>query len=52
MKFVIQRVTKASVTVDSRIVGQINKGFMVLIGVSQTDSQEIADKPVYALYSL
>ena len=33
MKFVIQRVTHASVTVDSKIVGQINKGFMVLIGV-------------------
>ena len=52
MKFVIQRVTRASVTVDSAIVGQINKGFMVLIGVSQTDTKEIADKLVKKMLGL
>ena len=36
MRFVIQRVTQASVTVDSKTVGEINKGFLVLIGISQT----------------
>ena len=46
MKFVIQRVNHASVQVDNRIVGQIEKGFLVLIGVSQTDTREIADKMV------
>lgn len=46
MKFVIQRVTHASVTVDSRITGQIEKGFMVLIGVSNEDNKEVADKMI------
>lgn len=44
MKFVIQRVTGASVTVDNEIIGKIGKGFLVLIGISQTDTKEIADK--------
>ena len=44
MKFVIQRVNQASVKVEQNIVGQINKGFLVLIGVNQTDTREIADK--------
>lgn len=49
MKFVIQRVTEASVTVDHEIVGKINKGFLVLIGVSSDDTEEIADKMVKKL---
>ena len=52
MKFVIQRVTHASVTVDSKIVGQINKGFMVLIGVSNEDTKEIADKMIKKMLGL
>ena len=36
MKFVIQRVNHASVTVDGEVIGKIGKGFMVLIGISQT----------------
>lgn len=52
MKFVIQRVTTASVTVDSNIIGQINKGFLVLVGVSQSDTREIADKMVHKLLNL
>lgn len=44
MKFVIQRVQSASVTVDEKIVGKIGKGYLVLIGISQTDTKEIADK--------
>ena len=52
MKFVIQRVTKASVTVDSKIVGQINKGFLVLIGVSGNDTKEIADKMIKKMLGL
>ncbi|MBQ8527745.1 MAG: D-tyrosyl-tRNA(Tyr) deacylase [Lachnospiraceae bacterium] len=46
MRFVIQRVNHASVKVEDAIVGQIKKGFLVLIGVSQTDTHEIADKMV------
>lgn len=44
MKLVIQRVTHASVAVDNKVIGKIGKGYMVLIGVSDTDTKEIADK--------
>lgn len=52
MKFVIQRVLEASVTVDGNIIGQIDKGYMVLIGVGQTDTKEIADKMVKKMVGL
>lgn len=44
MRFVIQRVTSADVKVDGEVIGQIGKGFLVLIGVSNDDTKEIADK--------
>ena len=43
MKIVVQRVKKADVKVDGEIVGKIDKGFMVLIGVTHTDTKENAD---------
>lgn len=43
MKAVVQRVTKASVTVDGNIVGQIADGLMILLGVAETDEQPDAD---------
>ena len=52
MKFVIQRVLESSVKVDGEIIGQIGKGFMVLIGVGQDDSKEIADKMVKKMVGL
>ena len=52
MKFVIQRVREASVSVDGNIVGQIDKGFLVLIGVNTTDTKEIADKMVKKLVNM
>lgn len=52
MKFVIQRVTEASVTVDGEVLGEIGKGFMVLCGIAQTDTEEIADKMVKKLCGL
>jgi len=52
MKFVIQRVKEASCTVDSNITGQINKGFCVLIGVSNEDNREIADKMIKKLIGM
>ena len=52
MRFLIQRVTKASVTIDGEIVGKINKGFLVLIGVAEEDTEEIADKMVKKLLGL
>ena len=52
MKFVIQRVNHANVKVDGAIIGQIDKGFLVFIGVSHTDTTEIADKMVKKLVGL
>ena len=52
MKFVIQRVLESSVKVDGETIGQIGKGFMVLIGVGQDDSKEIADKMVKKMIGL
>lgn len=56
MRFVVQRVSEASVTVDDQVVGQIGKGFLVLIGVSQADiennAKAIADKMVKKLIGL
>jgi len=52
MKFVIQRVIEASVAVDREVIGQINKGYMVLIGVGQNDTKEIADKMVKKMIGL
>ena len=44
MKAVIQRVKYASVKIDGEIVGACNKGFMILLGVQQGDTEEDADK--------
>lgn len=52
MKFVIQRVTHADVKVDGQTIGEIGKGFMVLIGVCNSDTKEIADKMVKKLVGL
>lgn len=52
MKFVIQRVNYASVTVDGQTVGAIEKGLLVLIGISHTDTQAVADRLVHKLLSL
>ena len=46
MKFVIQRVTNASCTVEGNITGSIQKGFLVLIGISDQDTIQIADKMI------
>ena len=43
MKLVIQRVKNASVEVDGKIVGEIEKGFLVLIGIKVGDTKEQAD---------
>lgn len=52
MKLVIQRVNHAEVKVDGEIVGSIKKGFLVLVGVGQTDTKEIAAKYLKKLLGL
>ena len=52
MKFVIQRVTEAKCVVEGKTIGKINKGYCVLIGVSDTDTYEIADKMIKKMLNL
>ncbi len=52
MRFVIQRVNHAQVMTDNRTIGSIGKGFLVLIGISQEDTKEIADKMLQKMLNL
>ena len=52
MRFVIQRVKEASVAIDSKTVGRIDKGFCILIGIAESDTTEIADKLVSKMLGL
>ena len=52
MKFIVQRVNKSQVEVGEKIVGKIDKGFMVLIGITHNDTKEIADFLVRKLINL
>lgn len=52
MRFVIQRVTEAAVRVDGELLGQIEKGYLILIGVAESDTEEIADKMVKKMIGL
>lgn len=52
MKFVVQRVSNASVEVNTKIVGEIEKGFLVLVGIKIDDTKEIADFMVSKLAKL
>ena len=52
MRFVIQRVKESEVRVDGEVLGSIGKGFMVLIGVSNSDTKEIADKMIKKMLGL
>ena len=52
MRFVIQRVQKAAVTVDGREIGAIDKGFLVLVGVEDSDTEAVADKMVRKMIGL
>ena len=52
MRFVIQRVQRASVTVDNEVIGKIDRGYMVLIGVCDSDDEAVADKMVDKMIKL
>ena len=52
MRFVIQVVSEASVSVDGVTKGSIGKGFLVLAGVGQNDDEKIADKMVSKMLGL
>jgi len=50
MRGVLQRVTRASVTVDGQVIGEIGRGLVVLLGVEQDDTEadahQLADKTI------
>ena len=52
MKFVIQRVKQASVKVEGSVIGAIEKGYLVLIGVSDKDTEAVADKMIKKMIGL
>ena len=52
MRLVVQRVKNASVEVDKKTVGKIDRGYLVLLGVTHTDTKEIADYLVKKLCNL
>lgn len=52
MKFVIQRVKQASVKVEESVIGEIEKGYLVLIGVSDKDTEAVADKMIKKMIGL
>jgi D-tyrosyl-tRNA(Tyr) deacylase len=52
MKLIIQRTSRASVSVDNKIVGQINQGLMVLIGITHSDTKANADALIKKLINL
>lgn len=52
MRFLVQRVNNANVKVNKKSVGKIGKGFLVLIGITQSDNKEIADAMVKKLINL
>ena len=52
MKFVIQRVQNGNVTVDGEIIGSVNHGYVVLIGINDYDTELIAEKMVQKMLHL
>lgn len=52
MRFLIQRVQHAEVVVEEKVVGSIQNGFLVLIGIHTEDTKETADKMVEKLLKL
>lgn len=52
MKFLVQRVLRADVEVNAECVGEIQNGFLVLIGIHQDDTRETADKMIRKLLNL
>ena len=52
MKFVIQRVSNASVSIDGNVVGKIGKGYMILIGIGKEDTTKEADRLVDKMLKL
>ena len=52
MKFVIQKVSEASVHVEGECIGRINRGFLVFVGIGKEDTKETADQYIKKMVNL
>ena len=52
MRFMIQRVKHADVRVEKRVIGEIEQGLLVVVGISAEDTEDIADKMIKKLSGL
>lgn len=52
MRFIIQRVSQAEVTVENQLIGAIKNGFLVFVGVCESDTKEIADTMLRKMLNL
>lgn len=52
MKVLVQRVKEAKVEVDKKVIGKIDKGYMLLVSFTQSDNKEIIDKMVRKVLNL
>ncbi len=52
MKILLQRVNNASVTVEGQVVGQIGRGVLVFLGITNTDTEEVIPKMIDKLVNL
>jgi len=52
MKIVLQRVSRASVTVDGQVIGKINRGYVILLGIGQNDTAAEVEKAVQKISKL
>lgn len=52
MKLLVQRVSEANVKVDGKTLGEIGRGYMVLVGVSEFDTKELADRMIAKMLKL
>lgn len=52
MRFLVQRVSSAGVSIDNHTVGEIKQGFCVFVGISDNDTKQIADKMIQKLVNL
>lgn len=52
MRVTLQRVSRASCTVDGKITGKIDKGYLLLVGFTHTDTKEVVDKAVKKIVNL
>lgn len=52
MKVLVQRVKEAKVEVDKKVIGKIDKGYLLLVSFTQSDTKEIIDKMVRKVLNL